>query len=99
MIHNIKRIWQRPLQMKWGRHDCPVCDGKLKKIKVSEVVNSGSEEAKDYDFSMAGGAGYMTGNVKFVWTEYECMKCGKQFSADEVYQAEKHTAKQKNHKK
>ncbi len=88
-VHHIKRIWRRPLLMKWGKHTCPICSGELEKVEVSKVVHSGSEEAKDYDFSMPGRDGYMIGNVKFIWTEYRCSGCGKQFSVDAVYRAEK----------
>ena len=95
MVHHVKRIWSRPLLMKWGKHFCPACDGELQKIKTSKIVNSQSEEARDYDFSAPGGDGYMIGNVKFIWTEFTCTKCGKRYSANEVYQAEKRTRNEK----
>lgn len=87
--HHVKRIWSRPLFMKWGKHVCPVCGETLKKVKFSRIVNSDSEEAKSYDFSSAGGDGYLTGDVKFIGTEFSCGKCGKRYSADDIYQAEK----------
>lgn len=90
-IHHTKRLWSRPLFMKWGKHLCPVCNGKLKKTKASKIVNSDSEEAKNYDFSAPDG--YMTGNVKFIRTEFCCTGCGKSFSAGEIYQAEKNKGK------
>ena len=88
-VHHVKRIWTKPLFMKWGKHDCPVCGEELKRIKVSKIVNSGSEEAKDFDFSASGRDGYMIGNVKFIWTEFFCPKCSKNYSMTEIYQEEK----------
>ena len=87
--HHVKRIWSRPWFMKWGKHFCPVCGEKLQKIKISKIVNSQSEEAKDYDFSSPGGDGYMIGNVKFIWTEFYCGKCDKNVPINSICQTEK----------
>lgn len=84
---HIQRVYKRPVFMKWGNHCCPICGEELKKIKVSKIVNSESEEAKDWDFS--SGDVYMYGDVKFIWTEFSCEKCDKIFSVDDVYRAEK----------
>ena len=87
-VHHVKRIWSRPLFVKWGKHFCPVCGEDLQKIKISKIVNSQSEEAKDYDFSSAGN-GYMIGNVKFIWTEFACAHCNRNYSVNEIYDYEK----------
>ena len=92
-IHHVKRIWSRPLFVKWGKHFCPNCGEGLKKIKVSKIVNSKSDEAKDYDFSSPGGDGYMIGNVKFIWTEFACDKCNKYFSINDIYKTEERAKK------
>ena len=92
-VHHVKRIWSRPLFMKWGRHSCPVCGEKLQRNKISKIVNSQSKEAKDYDFSSPGGDGYLIGNVKFIWTEFYCGKCDKNFSINSIYQTEKQVEK------
>ena len=92
-VHHVKRIWSRPLFMKWGKHFCPVCGETLQKVKISKIVNSKSEEAKNYDFSSPSGEGFMIGNVKFIWTEFFCSKCDKNFSVDSIYQAEKQDKK------
>lgn len=88
-IRHVKRSWSRPLFMKWGKHYCPVCNEVLKKIKVSKVVNSESEEANNFDFSSVGGDGYMVGNVEFTWMEFCCSKCEKNYSMNDIYRAEK----------
>ena len=91
-VHGVKCIGSRPLFMKWGKHYCPACSETLKKVKVSKIVNSGSDEAKDFDFS--GSDGYMTGNVKFIWTEFFCAKCGKNYAINDIYNAEKSAKRQ-----
>ena len=88
-VHHVKRIWSRPLFMKWGKRSCPVCGEKLQKIKIAKIVNSQAEEAKDYDFSSSGGDGYMIGNVKFIRTEFYCSKCDKNISINSICQTEK----------
>ncbi len=62
-IHGIKREWRNPIFC-LKKHDCPICGRLLRKVKISKVVNSNSEEAKDFDFS--NGDTYLTGNIKFV---------------------------------
>ena len=92
-VHHVKRIWSRPLFMKWGKHFCPRCGDELQKVKISKIVNSQSEEAKNFDFSSPSGDGYMIGNVKFIWTEFYCGRCDKSFSINSIYQAEKQVKK------
>ena len=92
-VHHVKRIWSRPLFMKWGKHFCPLCGDELHKVKISKIVNSQSEEAKNFDFSSPSGDGYMIGNVKFFWTELYCGRCDKSFSINSIYQAEKQVKK------
>ena len=59
----------------------------LTTTKASKVVNSKSEEAKNYDFS--SGDTFMAGNIKFIWTEFQCAACGKTFSINEIRKSEK----------
>ena len=84
---HIQRIFKSPFYVNWKKHYCPECHERLKKIKVSKIVNSRSPEAKDFDFSTFDS--YMIGNVKFIWTEFQCPACGKQISIDEMKKIEK----------
>lgn len=88
-VHHVKRSWTRPFFVNFKKHYCPVCGEELKKVKISKIVNSQSAEAKEYDFSSAGGDGYMIGNAKFIWTEFACAKCNQNYSINNIYQAEK----------
>lgn len=74
----------------WARfkkHYCPECKGRLITTKASKIVNSNSDEAKNFDFSL--GDTYMIGNIKFIWTEFKCFACDKTYSMKEIRQSEK----------
>lgn len=83
-IHHIVRTWANPIFVYLKKHFCPICNGQLERVKVSKVVNSKSDEAKEFDFSSPGGDGYMIGNVKFIWTEFRCQKCERNYSIKET---------------
>ena len=81
--HGIKREWCSPV---FGsrKHYCTYCNERLEKIKTKTVINSKSEEAKNYDFSFPGGDGFLIGNIKFIRTAFRCNKCDKTYSIKEV---------------
>ena len=82
-IHGIKREWSHPIFC-MKKHYCPYCNELLEKTKTETVVNSKSEEAKNYDFFQPGGDGYMMGNIKFIRTVFRCNKCDKTYTIKEV---------------
>ncbi len=90
-IHGVKRISFRPFWMRFKKHHCPHCSGLLTTIKKSKVVNSKSEEAGSFDFS--SGDTFLTGNIKFIWTDLKCPDCGKEYTIDEIVKNEKTTKK------
>ncbi len=55
------------------RHLCPNCKTVLERNKREIVVNSKSDEAKNYDFSCVDT--FLHGNIKFVTYYFECTKC------------------------
>lgn len=69
------------------KHCCPTCNEKLEVIKVSKVVNSKSQEAKNYDFSL--GDTYLVGDVEFFYNAFCCPKCNRQYSIQEMKRIEK----------
>ena len=68
-------------------HFCPDCHCRLKKVKVSRVVNSNSPEAKNFDFGLGTG-NYLVGDVEFVWKEFECPSCKKHLTVNEMKKME-----------
>ncbi len=85
-IHGSKRIYNNVFYF-CKAHFCPDCGGKLDKTAVSKVINSLSEEAKNFDFSC--GDVFLAGNVKFTWNEFECSVCKKHFSVNEIKLSER----------
>jgi len=84
-IRGVKIEWHGPLLAKFKKHYCPQCKAEFERVKTSRVVDSRSEEAKDYDFSC--GDGYMSGCVRFIQTEYKCHSCNKIYSLKEIKEA------------
>ena len=64
------------------KHCCPVCSAELSKRKVSEIVNSESPEAKNYDFDVADT--FIKGNMKFTHIELYCNQCNKYYTIKEA---------------
>ena len=64
------------------KHYCPVCSDELSKRKVSEIVNSESLEAKNYDFDVADT--FIKGNMKFTHIELYCNQCNKYYTIKEA---------------
>ena len=86
MPHGCKREYNDVLYFKKD-HFCPECKTKLEKIPVSKVVNSNSPEAEDFDFSIAGDS-YAVGDIQFTWDEFECPKCKKHLTVNEMKEIE-----------
>lgn len=80
-VHGVKREWSHPIFC-IKKHFCPYCNEQLEKIKPETVVNSKSEEAKNYDFSSVDG--FLVGNIKFIRTAFRCNKCDKIYTIKEV---------------
>ncbi len=91
-VHGVKREWDSPIFC-LKKHYCPLCNQRLEKIKLETIVNSASPEAKNYDFSNAGGDTYLIGNIKFIKTAFRCNQCGKTYSIYELKKAEKASKK------
>jgi len=82
------------ISMRVGKHYCPMCHGLLQVIRKSRIVNSESEEAKDFNFSGVDG-GYMIGNVKFTWDVCFCEQCNHEISTGDMYRYEREQRKLK----
>ena len=78
-------------------HNCPNCCSLLIKKKREKVVNSFSEEAKNYDFFSFDS--YLVGNIKFITYYFECPDCKTIFELDELVKFEKSENKTKRKEK
>ena len=82
MIHHIQYTIKCSPFYLLRKHTCPHCAQPLRRCKRAVAVNSGSPEAKDYDFS--SGDTYMTGNVKFITYFFHCQACGADYDIPEL---------------
>lgn len=89
-VHGVKREWSNPIFC-LKTHYCPRCNEKLEKTNTETIVNSASEEAKNYDFSNVDT--YLVGNIKFIRTAFRCNKCDIIYSINELKNAEKSNKK------
>ena len=68
------------------KHACPNCGEKLKIGYTSEIVNSESLRAENYDFS--NGETFFAGDVEFRTRCFHCVHCKKNISIQEMKQHE-----------
>lgn len=69
------------------KHLCPKCKTNLKIKYKSEIVNSNSFKAKEYDFSV--GDTFMVGDVEFRTKCFYCPKCNMYISFEDMKKFEK----------
>ncbi len=80
--HGVSREFGDFFFIYFKKHSCPKCGNELKPVKVSEIVDSKSEKAKDFDFSSEDV--YLKGKIKFIWAEFKCADCGKQYTVNYI---------------
>ena len=69
------------------RKYCLACGEILENKKRVKIVNSQSEEAKNYNFHYVDG--YYYGNVRFIILYFACPKCGKEYEVRDYVKFEK----------
>ena len=83
---SVQWINRDPCYMSMKKHYCPNCNTLLRKIKVTKILHSSSPEAMDFNCQTIET--YMAGNVKFIWVEFKCPSCEKQFTINEMKRIE-----------
>ena len=73
---------ENPLFVYFKKHYCPYCGQHLIIKKVSKIIHSDSEEARNYDFEVADIT--VKGNMKFTHIEFFCSACDKQYTDKEI---------------
>ena len=71
-----------PFFVYFKKHYCPGCNNRLLRQKVSKIIHSDSEEAKNYDFEVADIT--VKGNMKFTHIEFHCPSCQRNYSIKET---------------
>lgn len=97
MAHGIRYI-NNDIAYVSKKHFCPDCKCELRKVEVSKVVNSDSDEAKNmpkmFSKTRIGSRGIKfrsynyIGDIKYVWKEFECDICHRHFTVEEMKKIE-----------
>ena len=92
------RSWSYAISARRGNHYCPTCNGLLAVVQKKQIVNSESEEAKNFDFHFQEGR--MFGNIEFTFDVFFCENCDKELSISEVrtFEREKKKSAKKERK-
>lgn len=80
------------------KHYCPECGAELKTVKVSKEIDPDSNEAKEmpkmFSKTIVGSRGVKfrrynyAGDTTYVWKEFECEKCSRHLTVDEMKEIE-----------
>ena len=81
-IMGYKFTCESPFFVYFKKHYCPCCGNRLVRQKVSKVIHSASEEAKNYDFEVADIT--FKGYMKFTHIEFHCPVCQKYYTVKET---------------
>lgn len=94
---NMQRMYKYPIFVFLKKHHCPRCNTILERIVISKKVNSNSIEARHFSFDAADM--HLYGDVLFIWDEFQCPKCGKHISVEDMVRIEKAKKKQRRQMK
>ena len=87
MIKATKKDTGSVIYMRLKKHNCPVCDRQMKVVKMTKVVKAKTKEAANFDFKACDIN--LGGKVKFVWYEFKCRDCGKQYTEADMRRHDK----------
>ena len=76
------------------KHYCPKCQTRLERKKRAKIVDSFSEEAKNYDFSF-GGDHFLIGDIKFITYYFACPACKSKYEIPRLKKLEKEAKRKK----
>ncbi len=92
MIKAVKKDTGNVIYMRLKKHNCPICDKQMKVIKMTRVVKAKTKEAAGFDFKACDIN--LGEKVKFIWYEFKCKDCGKQFTEADMRKHDKEMKKQ-----
>ena len=87
MIKAVKKDTGNLIYMRLQKHSCPVCKDQLKVVKMKKVVKANTREAQGFDFTACNTS--LGEKVKFIWFEFKCKSCDRQYTEAELKAMEK----------
>ena len=70
-----------------GKHFCPYCNSLLQIRRKKQIVNSESEEVKNFSYYAYGGN--MRGDTEFNWDVFYCPDCDKEIPTGDMISYER----------
>ena len=92
MVSGVKKDTGSFVYMRLMKHDCPVCGKQMKVVKMTKVVKAKTKEAKNFDFTACDLS--LGDKVKFIWYEFKCKDCDKNYTEADLRVIEKQKKKE-----
>ena len=92
MIKATKKDTGNVIYMRLKKHNCPTCGKQLKVIKMTKVVKAKTKEAANFNFNACDVS--LGEKVKFIWYEFKCKDCKKQYTEADMRLHDKQMKKQ-----
>lgn len=93
MVSAVKKDTGNMIYMRLLKHECPLCNNRLKVVKMTRVVKSKSREAKKFNFNACDIE--LGDKVKFIWYEFKCKECDVRFTEAQLREHEKKERRQR----
>ena len=87
MITGVKKDTGNFIYMRVMKHNCPQCGAQMKVVKKKKVVRAKTREAKRFDFTACDLS--LGDKVKFIWYEFKCKDCDKNYTESALKAIEK----------
>ena len=87
MIKAVKKDTGDVVYMRLMKHYCPVCQERLRVVRIVKTVKSNTREARSFDFSACNAS--LGEKAKFIWYEFKCRKCNLRFTESAIRSIEK----------
>ena len=92
MVSGVEKDTGSFVYMRLMKHDCPVCGKQMKVVKMTKVVKAKTKEAKNFDFTACDLS--LGDKVKFIWYEFKCKDCEKNYTEADLRVIEKQKKKE-----
>ncbi len=92
MVSGVKKDTGSFVYMRLMKHNCPECGKQMKVVKMTKVVKAKTKEAKNFDFTACDLS--LGDKVKFIWYEFKCKDCEKNYTEADLRVIEKQKKKE-----
>lgn len=92
MVTGVKKDTGNVIYMRLKKHCCPECGSHVSVVRMKKVVRSKTRAAKGFDFDVCDAS--LGERVKFIWYEFRCRECKKQFTEAHMKEYERQRKKE-----